>query len=150
MRKLLWIFVLAIATTSCGLFQKSAVSQEQFDALTAKNQSLERQIADCNKASNELAAANAQINSLRAELTALQEATRGKFQVIIGAFKIPANANAYSATVKNLGYEGKIVPGPFSFDLVTYSSHESLQESLRALDEARINVIETAWIYIHR
>lgn len=150
MRKVLWILVLAIGTSSCGLFQKSSMTQEQIDAMVAKNQSLERQVAECNKSANELAAANAEIQSLRAELTALEEATKGKYQVIVGAFKVPSNATAYSATMKSAGYEGKIVPGPFGFDLVTYSSHEYLQESLRALDEAYVNVIETAWIYIRR
>lgn len=150
MKKLIWIVLLALTVTSCGLFQKSSMSQEEIDAMVSKNQSLENQVQECNDLNNQLAAANAEIQNLRAQLTALQEATKGKFQVIVGAFKVPSNAQNYSVTIKNAGYEGKIEPGPYGFDLVTYSSHESLVEALRALDQARINVIDNAWVYIRR
>ena len=150
MKKFIWIFIIAVATSSCSLFKKPEMSQDQIDALVAKNQSLVNQIASCNALNDQLAAANAEIQSLRSELTALQEATKGKFQVIVGAFKVPSNAADYSQTIKSAGYEGKIVSGPFGFDLVTYSSHESLVESLRSLDQARTNVIETAWVYVRR
>jgi len=126
------------------------MSQEEIDALVAKNQALEKQAQDCKDLNNQLAAANAEIQNLRSQLTSLQEATKGKFEVIVGAFKVPSNAQNYSATIKNQGYEGKIEPGPYGFDLVTYSSHESLVEALRAMDQARMNVIDNAWVYIRR
>ena len=150
MRNLFWITILAIATSSCSLFQKPSMTQDQIDVMIAENQSLERQITDCTDAKNDLTAANAEIQSLRAQLTALQEASRGKFQVIVGAFKNPSYADEYSQLMKGKGFEGKIIAGPFSFDLVTYSSHESLPAALRALDEARMNIIPTAWVYISR
>jgi len=124
------------------------MTQQEIDALVAKNQSLERQIADQQNLKDQLSAANTEIQLLRTELTELQEACKGRFLVIVGAFKVPSNASDYSQTIKGAGYEGKIVPGPFGFDLVTYSTHESLPEALRSLNNARINVIESAWVYI--
>jgi hypothetical protein len=150
MKNVILIILLAIATSSCNLFQKPSMNQEEIDAMVAKNQSLENQLQECENLESQLASANAQIQQLSSELSALQEATKGKFQVIVGAFKVPSNAEDYSRTIVNMGYEGKIVAGPFGFDLVTFSSHETLMEALRSLDDARINVIETAWIYIRR
>ena len=150
MKNLVWILILVLATSSCSLFQKPSMSQEEIDAMTARNQSLERQLSECENLEAQLAAANARAESVAAELAELQEAIKGKYQIIVGAFKISSNATEYSQTIKNAGYEGKIVAGFFGFDLVTYSSHESFAEALRALDEARINVIETAWVYVNR
>ncbi|MBN2698064.1 MAG: hypothetical protein JXR52_04510 [Bacteroidales bacterium] len=148
MRNLAFILVLALITSSCNLFKKSAMTQEEINALVAKNQSLEQQVNAQQDLQGQLSAANAQIQSLKTELAELQEACKGRFMVIVGAFKVPSNATDYSQTIKNAGYEGKIVPGPFGFDLVTYSTHESLPEALRALSDAQVKVIDTAWIYI--
>ena len=59
MKNLVWIFILAIVTSSCSLFQKPSMSQEEIDAMTARNQSLEQQLAECETMESQLAAANA-------------------------------------------------------------------------------------------
>jgi hypothetical protein len=78
----------------------------------------------------------------------MAEASKGRFHVIVGAFRVPTNAANYSKTMISKGYEGKIVESPFGFQLVTYSSHESLSESLSVLSNARKNVVESAWVFI--
>ena len=50
--------------------------------------------------------------------------------------------------MKDQGYDGKIIAGPYSFSLVTSSSHESVQAALNALGPVRESVIETAWLYL--
>ena len=50
--------------------------------------------------------------------------------------------------MKNNGYVGKIMAGPYQFNLVTAGSYESIQAALNELGNIRANVIEDAWIYI--
>jgi hypothetical protein len=50
--------------------------------------------------------------------------------------------------MKGAGYDGKIMAGPYNFNLVTASSHESIRAALNVLGNIRDNVIETAWIYM--
>jgi hypothetical protein len=50
--------------------------------------------------------------------------------------------------MKNQGYDGRIIAGPYDFNLVTSSSHESIKSALNALGNVREAVIETAWIYL--
>jgi hypothetical protein len=71
-----------------------------------------------------------------------------KVHIIVGAFKNSSYANDYSAEMKEQGYAGKIIAGPYSFNLVTSGSYESIKASLQDLYSVRENVIETAWIYI--
>ena len=66
----------------------------------------------------------------------------------MGAFKSDTYAEDYSKVMKEAGYDGKILAGPYSFNLVTASSHESLQAALNALGAIRVNVIEEAWVYL--
>jgi hypothetical protein len=50
--------------------------------------------------------------------------------------------------MKAQGYAGRIIAGPYNFNLVTSGSYESIKASLQDLNGVRDNVIETAWIYI--
>ena len=68
--------------------------------------------------------------------------------IIVGAFKNSTFANEYSAEMKEQGYVGRIIAGPYNFNLVTSGSYESIKASLQDLYSVRGDVIETAWIYI--
>jgi len=50
--------------------------------------------------------------------------------------------------MKNQGYAGRIIAGPYNFNLVTSGSYESVKAALNELNTVRDNVIETAWIYM--
>ena len=82
------------------------------------------------------------------KLAACEDANTSKVHVIVGAFKNSSYADEYSAEMKNQGYDGKILAGPYDFNLVTSSSHESIKSALGPLHDVRDAVIETAWIYI--
>ena len=71
-----------------------------------------------------------------------------KVHIIVGAFKNAAYADEYSAEMKQSGYEGRIIAGPYNFNLVTSGSYESIQTALNDLNTIRENVIYTAWLYI--
>ena len=66
----------------------------------------------------------------------------------MGAFKNSLYADEYSTEIKGMGFDGGIMAGPYNFNLVVASSHESVQAALNGLGNIRDNVIETAWIYI--
>ena len=77
-------------------------------------------------------------------------ACRGGGQDVPPAPDMPqANQHQRRITaMKTSGYDGKILAGPYNFNLVTTGSYESIQAALNDLGNIRENVIFTAWLYI--
>lgn len=148
MKNLVGIILLALLVSSCSLFQKPSMSQEQIDAMVAENAALKSQASSAADMDDQLALARMQLDEAMIKLAACEEAALSKVHIIVGAFKTSAYANEYSNEIKNQGYDGKIMAGPYSFSLVTASSHESVQAAINALGPIREGLIETAWIYI--
>ena len=140
--------MLAMIVSSCSLFQKPSMSQEQIDAMVAENQALKSQDSRPKDLEDKLALARMQLDEAMLKLANCEEAANSKVHIIVGAFKNSSYANDYSAEIKGMGYEGNIMAGPYNFNLVVASSHESIQAALNALGSIRDNVIEEAWIYI--
>ncbi len=124
------------------------MTQEQIDAMVAENQALKAQSSGTKDLEDQLALTRLQVDEAMLKLAACEEAAKSKAHIIVGAFKMSSNADEYSTEIKGMGYEGKIIAGPYSFNLVSASSHESIQAALNALGNIRENVIETAWIYL--
>jgi len=148
MRNVLGIGLLALLATSCSLFQKPSMSQEQIDAVVAENQALKAQLEDTKDLEDQLALARMQVDEAMLKLADCEEASKGRYHIIVGAFKTASYADDYSAAIRDQGYDGKILAGPYNFNLVTSGSYESLRAALNDLDGIRGNVIEDAWIYI--
>jgi hypothetical protein len=148
MKKLLGIVLLGLIVSSCSLFQKSSMTQDEIDALLAENEALKTKIEASKDLEDRLALAQSQADEAMLQLSACQDASTSKVHIIVGAFKNSSYANEYSAAIKKQGYDGQIIAGPYSFNLVTSSSHESVKSALNALFKVRDAVIETAWIYI--
>lgn len=148
MKNLSGIIVLALLVSSCSLFQKPSMTQEQIDAMLAENQQLKSQVSDSKELEDQLALTRMQVDEAMLKLAACEEAAKSKVHIIVGAFKTSSYADEYAALMKEKGYEGKIMAGPYSFSLVTASSHESVQAALNALSPVRESIIETAWIYL--
>ncbi len=148
MKNLVVVVLLAMIVSSCGLFQKPSMSQEQIDAMVAENQVLKSQDPGTKDLEDKLALSRMQLDEALLKLATCEEAANSKVHIIVGAFKISSYADEYSAEMKGMGYDGNIMAGPYNFNLVTSSSHESIQAALNALGDIRVNVIETAWIYI--
>jgi hypothetical protein len=148
MKNLLGIALLALITSSCTLFQKPSMTQEQIDAMVAENQALKAQAAGCQDLEDQLALTRMQVDEAMLKLAACEEAAMSKVHIIVGAFKNVTYADEYSAEMKQSGYEGKIIAGPYNFNLVTSGSYESIQSALNDLNAIRENVIYTAWLYI--
>ena len=148
MKNLIGIVLLGMIVSSCSLFQKSSMSQDEIDAMLAENEALRTQVESSKDLEDRLALAQKQADDAMIKLAACEDANTSKVHIIVGAFKNSTYADEYSAEMKNQGYDGKILAGPYSFNLVTSSSHESIKSALGPLNDVRDAVIETAWIYI--
>jgi hypothetical protein len=147
MKNLIGIILLGMIVSSCTLFQKPSMTQEQIDAMVAENEALKTQVASNKDLADQLSMARMQADEAMLKL-ANCEGAGSKVHIIVGAFKNSSYANDYSANMKDGGYDGKIIAGPYNFNLVTSGSYESVKAALRDLSSVRNNVIETAWIYI--
>ncbi len=148
MKNLIGIVLLGLMVSSCSLFQKPSMSQEQIDVMVAENEALKAQVKAGKDLEDQLAMARMQVDEAMLKLASCEDAAMSKVHVIVGAFKNSSYADEYSAEMKEMGYDGKILAGPYDFSLVTSSSHESVKAALSALYDTRSTVIETAWIYI--
>lgn len=71
-----------------------------------------------------------------------------KFHVVVGSFKTPKYASAYDEFIKGKGYQTKKMENKYGFELVSIGAYRSWREAVKALEKAREQVLEEAWIYI--
>lgn len=147
MKNLIGILLLGMIVSSCSLFQKPSMTQEQIDEMVAENDALKTQVQSNKDMADQLALARMQADEAMLKLADC-EGGNSKVHIIVGAFKNSDFANEYSAEMKQQGYAGRIIAGPYNFNLVTSGSYESIKASLQDLNSVRGDVIETAWIYI--
>ncbi len=147
MKNLIGIILLGFIVSSCSLFQKPSMTQEQIDEMVAENDALKTQVESSKDLADQLALARLQADEAMLKLADC-EGGNSKVHIIVGAFKNSSYANEYSAEMKEQGYAGRIIAGPYNFNLVTSGSYESIKASLQDLTSVRDDVIETAWIYI--
>jgi len=147
MKNLIGIILLGLIVSSCSLFQKPSMTQEQIDEMLAENDALKTQVESSKDLADQLALARMQADEAMLKLADC-EGGNSKVHIIVGAFKNSSYANDYSAEMKEQGYAGNIIAGPYNFNLVSSGSYESIKASLQDLTDVRDNIIETAWIYI--
>ena len=147
MKNLIGIILLGLIVSSCSLFQKPSMTQEEIDVMVAENRALKTQDKSGEDLADQLALARMQADEAMLKLADC-EGGNSKVHIIVGAFKNSSYANEYSAEMKEQGYAGRIIAGPYNFNLVTSGSYESIKASLQDMTSVRDNVIETAWIYI--
>ena len=147
MKNLIGIILLGFIVSSCSLFQKPSMTQAEIDAMLAENEALKTQVESSKDLADQLALARMQADEAMLQLADCENAT-SKVHIIVGAFKNSSYADDYSAEMKNRGYAGQILAGPYNFNLVTSGSYASIKASLNDLSGVRTDVIETAWIYI--
>jgi hypothetical protein len=123
------------------------MTQEEIDAMVAENNALKTELESNKDLADQLAMARSQADEAMLKLAECEDVT-SKVHIIVGAFKISSNADDYSALMKDQGYAGEIIAGPYSFNLVSSGSYTSIKAALGDLRDIRSNVIEEAWIYI--
>jgi len=148
MKNLVGFILLALLVSSCSLFQKPSMTQEQIDAMVAENSALKSKATNSKDLEDQLALARMQLDEAMLKLATCEEAAKSRVHIVVGAFKNNSFADEYSASMKSQGYDGKILAGPYNFSLVTANSFESIQAALNELGAIRDGVIETAWIYM--
>ncbi|MDF1574535.1 MAG: SPOR domain-containing protein [Bacteroidales bacterium] len=147
MKNLIGIILLGLMVSSCNLFQKPSMTQEQIDEMLAENEALKAQAKSSKDLADQLALARMQADEAMLKLADC-EGGNSKVHIIVGAFKTSSYADDYAVKMKDQGYAGRIIAGPYSFNLVTSGSYNSVKAALQDLKPVRDNVIETAWIYI--
>ena len=154
MKKLSILILVILTVSSCSLFDKPSMSQEEVDALVAQKATVEEELANLQQQydllklkADECASALEQY-TLKEEMKAA--ATAGKYCVITGAFKNSAYANDYAAEMRQQGGTGDIVQGPYNFNLVVFSAHSTLDEAIQAMYKAREEIVFDAWVYIRK
>ncbi len=158
MKRALFLSLLAlmVSFSSCkdggGIFGKSKEKDARIANLERENQALRNELSNIEEEHN------AEITDIRSDyeqkLADLQKQIEAgtmqeydAYYVIIGSFKNSQYAKDYSQKAKEMGYEGKIIPGPNNFNLVTYGTYNTLKSAIGPMRQAKENVSIEAWIY---
>jgi|GEM_PF-951025 len=150
MKKLSILLLAILSVTSCSLFDKPSMTQEEVDAVVAQKAAVEEEMANLQQQYDLLKLKADECASALDQYTRQEEmktAAAGKYNVITGAFKNSTYADEYAAEMRNSGGTGEILQGPYDFNLVVYSAHSSLGEAIQAMYKARQEVIDDAWVY---
>ena len=147
MKNLIGILLLGFIVSSCTVFQKPSMTDEEIEEMLAENEALKEEVNKNKDLEDQLALARMQADEAMLKLADC-ESNASKVHIIVGAFKNSSNANEYSAEIKEKGYDGKIISGPYNFNLVNSGSYSSVRAALQDLTNIRDGVIENAWIYI--
>jgi hypothetical protein len=123
------------------------MTQEEFDQMVAENNDLKAQVEINKDLADQLAMARMQADEALLKLAECENSS-SNVHIIVGAFKNPNNADDFSVIMKDQGYTGTILAGPYSFSLVCSGSYVSIKAALGDLSNIRSSVIETAWVYI--
>ncbi len=146
MKKVAVLLLAIITVSSCSLFKKPSMTQEQIDALINQKAAVEEELINVRQEYDLLKIQAEECTRLMEQQT-MQAVTKGKYYVIAGSFKNNAYAEEFSARVKQLGGAGNIIAGPYDFNLVVYSVHETLKEAANSMYLARTNISDDSWVY---
>jgi len=151
MKKIGLLLIVVALLSSCSLFEKPSMSQEEIDAMIAENKSLTEQLTNAADEANLQSMKAMECAKVLEELQKEEEVrANGMFYVIAGSFKTSQYATDFSGKMKQMGGEGAIVSGPSDFSLVSYSSHATLREAITAMEAARVNVSSEAWVFMDK
>jgi cell division protein FtsN len=141
-KAIILILVSLFIVTGCKYFSKGSAD------LVKKNAQLESQLK-AEKVSHAQDLEQLKLESQQ-KLDSLQanclEAT-SRYNIIVGAFKVPSNADGYMQQMASKGYTAKIVTAG-SFQMVSVGSFGTIREALGQLNNFRESVTQDAWIYV--
>jgi len=149
MKRAVVLTAIAILVSSCSLFEKPKITQEQMDALQNEKAAVEAELINL-KQDYELLKIQADECAAMLTQQTMKPEAKGNYLVIAGSFKNSDNADSYSKTVKQAGGEGVIVQGPYDFKLVAFSTHSSLRDAVNSMYSVRNGISPDAWVYMQR
>ena len=144
------------AFSSCkdggGIFGNSKENEAKIASLERQNQALREELEGIEKEHE------AEITEIRTDyeqkLADLQQQIEAgtlqeydAYYVVVGSFKNQKYAESYAEKIRQMGYEGKMVPGPNNFTLVTSGTYNTLKSAIEPMREAREKVASKSWIY---
>lgn len=144
--------VLSSCKDGTGIFNRSGEKAKTIERLEKENQALRRELEQIDETHEE------DITNIRSDyeqkLAELQKkieagtiAEYDAYYVIVGSFKNMKYAEDYAKKIREMGYEGKIIPGPYNFNLVTSGTYQKLNTSVMNMKEAREKIASEAWVY---
>jgi Na+-translocating ferredoxin:NAD+ oxidoreductase RnfG subunit len=149
MKKAAILLMVIFTISSCSLFEKPSMTQEEIDALINQKAKVEEELVNL-KQDYQLLKIKADECAKMFDQQAKKEAVSGKYHVIVGSFKKSTNAEKYSTKMKEAGASGDIIQGPSDFKLVVYTSHKTLKEAAESMYKARSSITDDAWIYMSK
>lgn len=160
MKKILMVMILAAVALSGCKFINEKILKKGSDTLEIYAYNLEQKLTEqetLHQASLDqiMKESQARIDSIIAyyenELVSrggrMTSAMAGNYYLIVGSFKTPSYAQAWSAKVAGMGYETEIVQVR-TWNLVSAESYTGLREALDGLAIVRSNVTPNAWIFV--
>ena len=149
MKKAAILLVVIFTVSSCSLFEKPSMTQEEIDALINQKASVEEALINLEQ-DHELLKIKLRECAQLLEKQVKEEKLTGKYYVIVGSFKNTNYAEDYSKKVKQSGGAGNIIPGPSDFKLVVFSQHPTLSDAAKSMYTARSGISQEAWVYMAR
>lgn len=147
MKKVAILLIVIITASSCSLFEKPSMSEEEIDALVQQKADAEEELANAIQDRDMWKLKAEECAQLLDEQTSDSDMLTGNYYVIAGSFKNSQYASEFSEKMKQTGGTGTIVPGPYNFNLVAFSVHETLADAAKSMYNVRSNVSEDAWIW---
>lgn len=150
--KLILTLLLAFSLTSCQFFDRVFNKDKAADTLAvweAKQDSIKK--AEVLKDKKIEEARRLREKSIQDSLMRVKEVeARNRFQVIIGSFKVPNNADEFQKQVATLGFNNaKIVESPNGFRMVSVAAFDTYSKAANEI--LRINRSKTEpiemWVY---
>lgn len=74
-------------------------------------------------------------------------AVAGKYYMIVGCFKVDANADRYAEKIRSMGYNVELIAGLNDFEMVAARSYDSYRESVNDIEKFRTEVTPNAWVF---
>lgn len=149
MKKAVILLMVLVTVSSCSLFEKPSMTQEEIDALINQKAKVEEELVNL-KQDYDLLKMKADECAKMFDQQAKKEEISGRYHVIVGSFKKNNNAEKYSERMKAQGASGNIIPGPSDFKLVVFTTHQTLKEAAASMYKARENITGDAWIYMSK
>jgi len=146
MKKAAILLVVIFTVSSCSLFEKPSMTQEEIDALINQKASVEEELINL-KQDHELLKLKAKECAQLIAQQAKEKEVIGNYLVVVGSFKNSNYAEEFAVKVKQSGGAGKIHNGPSDFKFVITSAHQTLKEAAKSMYVARAGLSEEAWIY---
>ncbi len=154
MKKLIPLFVLFLAVTSCKFIEEKGWFKKDAETLIAYQARMDSiRVADSiNKVLEaERMIEQARLDSVRAiEEAERERLARFKYHIIVGSFKTPEYADLYSSYYRKMGYETETLFNEYDFNVVSARAFDNIREALVQLEHFRDTVELEAWLYINQ